>query len=99
MRDGLAKKRQIKNPEVLAFYRDLPCEVCGARPPSDPCHLKSRGAGGDDTYDNVFAACRAHHVLQHAKGVRSFWRQFGARIQAQRAHKELPLLEAQWLED
>lgn len=33
-------------------YHDMACVVC-KRPQAEPCHIKSRGSGGDDTYDNI----------------------------------------------
>ena len=53
--------------------RFLPCCVptCHATPPSDPCHVRSRGAGGKDRA-NVFPACRRHHREQHDHGVETF---------------------------
>lgn len=34
-------------------------------PAHDPHHLLSRGRGGSDTFDNVFAACRGCHNALH----------------------------------
>ena len=47
--------------------RTLPCAACGDPPPSDPAHVRSRGAGGQDL-DNVVPLCRADHIRQHAHG-------------------------------
>lgn len=38
------------------------------RKPSDPAHIRSRGAGGDDHDDNVVSLCRSHHSEQHQVG-------------------------------
>jgi len=47
--------------------RLLPCCVCSQLPPSDPAHVRSRGAGGKDAA-NVAPLCRRHHIEQHALG-------------------------------
>jgi hypothetical protein len=46
--------------------RTLPCCVCGAPKPSDPAHVRSRGAGGKDR--DTVPMCRAHHQDQHDHG-------------------------------
>lgn len=53
--------------------RFTPCCVpgCKSLPPSDPAHVRSRGAGGGD-WANVVPFCRRHHDEQHAIGVQSF---------------------------
>lgn len=47
--------------------------ACGRYPtkdyPSDPDHITTRGAGGDDVAINVWPLCRTHHVERHAKGL------------------------------
>jgi hypothetical protein len=43
--------------------RQLPCDLCGAPPPSDPHHAKSRGAGG--TKRHLIPLCRKHHRRIH----------------------------------
>jgi len=42
------------------------CEWCGVPKhrspwPLDPHHIKTRGAGGGDTLDNLVILCRLHH--------------------------------------
>lgn len=79
-RKPLRRKQPLKriNPERLAELRakqfnkqaDLcrhsPCMVCGTFP-SDPAHVRSRGAGGRDK-GNVVPLCREHHQRQHQEG-------------------------------
>ena len=62
----------------LCWERDKGiCQVCGyptywtPRFAGDPqaydmAHIKSRGAGGSDTLDNVKTLCHNDHNLQHA---------------------------------
>jgi hypothetical protein len=44
----LAKRRKEQFGRQAALCRTLPCCACGAPPPSDPHHVRSRGAGGLD---------------------------------------------------
>lgn len=86
---GLKTKTPIrpKNPKRAAklrkkqfggAYRDLivslGCCVCG-RSPSEPAHVKSRGAGG--TAKDMVPLCSEHHREQHQIGIRSFERKHG----------------------
>jgi hypothetical protein len=66
-------KRYARDFGPLADYvRGLDCCACGAAGPSDPAHVRSRGAGGhawtDDGRGNIIPLCRACHGRQHAKG-------------------------------
>ena len=49
-----------------SFYKK-PCVVC-SHVPSDPCHIKSFGSGGQDEESNLIAMCRQHHSEQHLSG-------------------------------
>jgi hypothetical protein len=71
----LAKRRKLQFAEQSALARTLPCCSCGAPPPSDPSHLKTRGAGGLD--DCVVAQCRACHIALGNEGAFSFWQKRG----------------------
>lgn len=53
------------------------CIACG-KVGSDPCHIRSRGAGGADVFDNVMALCRSHHIEQHSIG----WSRFSAKYES-----------------
>lgn len=57
---------RIKSQQALSKVRGSSCVVCSK--PSDPAHIKSRGAGGDDIPDNLIALCRQHHSEQHQRG-------------------------------
>lgn len=46
------------------------------------CHVKSRGAGGNDR-SNCFAACAGAHDEQHRIGIRSFEQRWGVDLQAE----------------
>lgn len=64
------KPARIENRELLDTYHERPCVIC--RQPSDPCHIQSRGAGGDDVESNLIALCRYHHAMQHQFGWAKF---------------------------
>lgn len=55
--------------EHAETIRELPCCVCGARP-SDPAHVRSRGAGG--TAKDLVPLCRWHHRECHDQGITTF---------------------------
>lgn len=93
---SLQKKKRIVDRALLALYKFKSCEVCG-KGPCDPAHFKTRGAGGNDVASNLIALCRVHHSIQHQQGIRSFWKEHGARIQAYRAFKGLTLIDDSWL--
>lgn len=50
------------------------CIVCSKRQ-TDRAHVKSRGAGGDWSQENIVPLCRHHHQVQHYLG----WPEFVAR--------------------
>ena len=64
----ISKPKRVRNEEVLSIVRQKPCFACGKEGPSDPHHVRSRGAGGGDTLENLYALCREHHQMIHAVG-------------------------------
>lgn len=65
-----------RDPQYAAWIRTLPCALKGhpehyCAGNVQACHLKSRGAGGDD-FANLFPACLAGHKEQHDVGIRYF---------------------------
>lgn len=64
------KPKRIVDQEVLQKYRGAKCVICGDK--SDPCHIRSRGAGGDDADWNILAMCRRHHTEHGAIGWAKF---------------------------
>lgn len=54
-----------------ALCRTLPCCVCRRPAPSDPAHVRSRGAGGKDR-GNVTPLCRYHHDEEGRVGILTF---------------------------
>jgi hypothetical protein len=59
--------KRIEDRDLLDTYHAKLCAACGCRP-SDPCHIRSRGAGGPDLPWNIIALCRTHHTEQHKIG-------------------------------
>lgn len=62
----------IPTPDALEIVRGEPCCSCNAAPPSDPNHIKTRGAGGKDAEWNLIPMCRRCHSLWHGMGWYSF---------------------------
>lgn len=77
--------------ENLDLVRSLPCAVCSKRP-VDPHHIKTKGAGGKDTLENLLSLCRMHHRQIHAMGRKTFFTKYIQRINAHRLGYELPLI-------
>lgn len=44
------------------------CNACGRWGKNDKAHIRSRGAGGDESDHNLLNLCRTCHTFQHAKG-------------------------------
>lgn len=51
----------------------------------DACHVKTRGAGGDDR-GNLVPLCREHHREQHQIGIQTFQRKYGVDLAAHAHH-------------
>lgn len=62
----MKKPKRVQNRSLLNEVKQRRCLVCGGY--SDPCHVRSRGAGGDDVVDNLLPLCRSHHTEQHKRG-------------------------------
>lgn len=65
---SLEKPRRTQNRKLLDEIKKLPCVVCGSKSMVDPCHIRSKGAGGPDEEYNVIPMCRDHHAAQHRMG-------------------------------
>lgn len=67
-----ARRRERDFGPLAEYVRGLACASCGAPAPSDPAHVKSRGAGGHATLENgagnLVPLCRLCHTKQHAQG-------------------------------
>lgn len=70
---SLAKPARVVDEKLLEEVRARPCIVCGRAGPSDPSHVRSRGAGGPDSWYNVVAMCRTHHNQWHSYGPHRFF--------------------------
>jgi hypothetical protein len=53
------------------------CEVCHTADSEPPHHLKTRGAGGDDSYENLLALCAQDHRRIHTLGDAEMARRVG----------------------
>lgn len=72
--------KRFKSKENLNLVRNQPCLACKKRGPSDPDHIRSRGAGGDDSLSNLMPLCRTCHVTRHAIGIQSFVKRYNLPI-------------------
>jgi len=62
----LPKPVRLRDPAALQRARDRGyCEHCGRRCMPDPHHIRSRGAGGPDTDDNLISLCPKCHDKAH----------------------------------
>ncbi|MEL7058619.1 MAG: hypothetical protein AAGN46_01195 [Acidobacteriota bacterium] len=61
--------------DKAAWIRSLPCSTCRAPGPSDPSHVRSRGAGG--TAADLIPQCRRCHQRYHQIGAGSFAAEVG----------------------
>lgn len=59
--------------------RTLPCVACGRRPPSDPHHVLSRGAGGKDA--DTCSLCRRCHDILGSIGQETFEKRLGVSLE------------------
>lgn len=66
---SLQKNPPVQDRAFLDSLKVQPCAACGLGP-CDPAHIKTRGSGGGDTWDNVLPLCREHHTEQHKRGMR-----------------------------
>lgn len=57
-----------KDRALLDTFHKMKCLIIGCRYFSDPAHLRSRGAFGADTKENVANLCRIHHTQQGSIG-------------------------------
>lgn len=71
------KPKRIKDESALGTIRKMKCIVCGLV--AEPHHIKSRGAGGDDTIENLLPLCRIHHTEIHTIGLKAFKLKYGFR--------------------
>lgn len=80
--ERLAARREKQFGPQSALCKALPClvEGCTSEGPSDPAHVRSRGAGGLDS--DTVPLCRTHHDEQHRIGVASFCERYGVELDA-----------------
>jgi hypothetical protein len=48
------------------WIESRPCCVCESPPPSDACHVSTKGSGGK-IFENLLPMDRKHHQEQHAR--------------------------------
>jgi hypothetical protein len=66
--------RSSRNDYYRAWIMTLPCMLRGRHKcigHTEPCHVKTQGAGGEDV-GNIVPLCRLGHHEQHTIGITSF---------------------------
>jgi hypothetical protein len=86
------KPTRVKSPSNLRLIRDLPCAICMQKP-TEAHHWKSKGAGGDDSLENLLPLCPPHHREFHNSGEETFWKEHWRQIEWFRKMKDLPPLK------
>jgi predicted restriction endonuclease len=71
----IEKPSRIRDDKLRKNYHTMRCVVC-SRHGCDPCHIKSKGAGGDDVPENMMPLCRIHHTEQHKIGWVTFAKKY-----------------------
>lgn len=66
----MAKKQHWHKTPYMAYVRLQACYACGRPAPSDPHHVKTRGAMGEE--NTVIPLCRVCHNQVHSEGVKTF---------------------------
>lgn len=70
--DAEANREKRRVESIHNRIRALPCTACFKTPPSDPDHLSTRGAGGENSEENLWPLCRKCHTERHKIGLTSF---------------------------
>lgn len=67
----MIEKPKRKRNTILISYLGarLECAACTSSPPSDMDHITTRGAGGDDSLENMMPLCRVCHQIRHKPGI------------------------------
>ena len=65
----IPKPARVKDEGLLEAYHEVHpwCEVCGRPAMRTPHHLKTRGSGGGDEWENLMSLCLWHHDAAHHK--------------------------------
>ncbi len=63
------KPKRVNKKKIRDQIKQMPCVICNSPPPNDPDHIRSVGAGGEDTLDGLWSLCRGCHILRHKIGL------------------------------
>lgn len=64
----MEKEFPIEVEDERPAIRKKPCAICGAPPPSQSAHIKTRGSGSSNLSHNIYPACQEHHDEQGSSG-------------------------------
>ena len=76
--ERLKRRRDLQFGPKAEWIRTLPCATCKAPTPSDPSHVRSRGAGG--TAADLIPQCRACHRQLHDRGRWTFEKEMSVNL-------------------
>lgn len=79
--ERLAERRAKTDGPQAAYCRAAACYACGAPPPSDPEHVRTRAAGGLDR--DTVPLCRTCHRYRHDHGIKALNRLRGVDLRAE----------------
>lgn len=90
------KVKRIVNKKLLAAVRKMPCVACNrpgtGKPANEAEHVGTKGAGNDDTEDNVWSLCREHH-FEKGNGFKKFLENYPSCVAWLKKHNRTDVFE------
>lgn len=89
-------KERVVDENILRAVRLINCLPCFPKEqttPTEADHVTTRGAGGDDSYENVWPLCTEHHRERHQIGLLTFVRKYPILRRWLEAAKRTDILE------
>lgn len=88
---SLKKPKRVIDLKLIRRIKAEACRACDAPPPSDAHHLRTKGAGGDDSLTNLISLCRGCHQAIHRMGVKTFVERWRLPVSFDKGYPELIL--------
>ena len=79
-RTAAEKRRIYGTKERIAWFKTLPCVICGTPGPCDMAHSVSGGMGRKADYTTLVPLCGVCHREQHQMGTKSFEARYGVSL-------------------
>jgi hypothetical protein len=90
------KDKRLVNKALLEAVRRQPCVACGRPgtgiPKNEAEHVSTKGAGNDDTEDNVWPLCRTHH-FEKGNGFKKFLEKYPSCVAWLKKHNRSDVFE------